>query len=625
MLINKIRTLCLGFLFWSPIVVFSQELQNYNGSFSLNTIEGNAHYFFSIDKNDTIKNGSFEFQKLNIKNLLQSNDKSYRFKGSFSNNKTNGLWTFQFNNFENSSVTNINNYQYVTNVNGIQTEFVGDFNDGQLTNTWSLQKKKIKNASLDTITFSSSISFNNNIPQQTFKIKNENFELVGRTLENGLAHDVWELYAIDVIDKVESWEFNNGLLKSVSFFTDDTEKNISIHKKTENLDTIQLHDKYLDLLHFKLNFQKNSSNSNTANLLKENIELYDKLLKVVSKLNNSQNYQSFFKVTVPVFPINNEELSGLNKITENYNKASEIIKNLRQNSKFTIFLLSDNENAKSLNQSVKLIDEDVLKPISQLVKFKSKNILRYISRDNLINKLWLTSNQKSVYKKLNITHQKSDLQTILTLSDTSLKKLDDIKSAFEAEIEEQQTAALEKQIVIKYKEFNNIVKSDTTKTIFKDASLLLKQNIEQKITHFSSIKNIAQKTTYGKELINCFENYNKVAEMTSSTIPQHLEKIKKEYVNSVWNPFTATTMDEVIKKRILSAYENVLLPYFFSSFEQDFNCNDANNWLNIVNATNQRMLTIKDEDTRKIERKLKKETNPKVILDYLNIKETTQE
>ena len=78
-------------------------------------------------------------------------------------------------------------------------------------------------------------------------------------------------------------------------------------------------------------------------------------------------------------------------------------------------------------------------------------------------------------------------------------------------------------------------------------------------------------------------------------------------------------MDETVKRRILSAYTNVLIPYYLKNITQGLPCENAPQWIELVNKTYDRMLELREEDTRKMERKLKKEEDPLVVLQRFKI------
>ena len=84
-------------------------------------------------------------------------------------------------------------------------------------------------------------------------------------------------------------------------------------------------------------------------------------------------------------------------------------------------------------------------------------------------------------------------------------------------------------------------------------------------------------------------------------------------------------MDEDIKKKITSAYSKILEPYFLTEIEQHISCETIEDLNNTITATYKKVLELKDQDTKKLERKLKKEKNPVTVLEMLNVQNTTKQ
>ena len=79
-------------------------------------------------------------------------------------------------------------------------------------------------------------------------------------------------------------------------------------------------------------------------------------------------------------------------------------------------------------------------------------------------------------------------------------------------------------------------------------------------------------------------------------------------------------MDERVKKRITAAYNNVALPYLLTTINEKISCENVAQIKDLYEQLHVRMLELREEDTSKLERKLRKEDNPKVVLQSFNLK-----
>ena len=78
-------------------------------------------------------------------------------------------------------------------------------------------------------------------------------------------------------------------------------------------------------------------------------------------------------------------------------------------------------------------------------------------------------------------------------------------------------------------------------------------------------------------------------------------------------------MEEVVKKRIIDAYEDILVPHLLETVQNRLDCDNAEAIVLIFDRLYRRMLELRDEDTSKLERNLKREQDPDDILVLFGI------
>ena len=129
---------------------------------------------------------------------------------------------------------------------------------------------------------------------------------------------------------------------------------------------------------------------------------------------------------------------------------------------------------------------------------------------------------------------------------------------------QQEAIELEKEMIAQRDRLNDLVNSIQNDSIpgrYYDAVKKLKDDLEIKLSEYAAIDNVDQKLNIAKELVGCFQLFGRAGEMVLK-LPEQQNQIKQKYTDAVWNPFIATVMDEMVKKRIVAAYENVLVPLF---------------------------------------------------------------
>ena len=78
-------------------------------------------------------------------------------------------------------------------------------------------------------------------------------------------------------------------------------------------------------------------------------------------------------------------------------------------------------------------------------------------------------------------------------------------------------------------------------------------------------------------------------------------------------------MSEEVKKRITDAYHKVLIPHVLKEVKSNLTCGAAGEWNILLAQVHERMLKMRREETSKLERKLKKEQDPGVVMQLFNV------
>jgi len=627
----------------------AQEIQIYNGPLQIEKYNGQATYSYKLVDNDTVLHGDFTVLRSNLQELLQKQDYSFQFKGAFVDGTANGPWKFQFGEFNSKSQSEVIDYQYRVLVSGIQKSASGKIQMGKPNGKWTILEEQIKNSEISSTLFKSIVSFDNGVPQQNFSINNENYTLVGRFLRDGIAHDEWSLFPTNGMDQSESWDFKEGILQTIRVDVDNDHKTIKAYQayngetKVINLDAgyikaleIQLSQVDIDILH----------HNSLPELLKENAARYQEVDGILSELGKSE-FLPEFKVKVPYYPLDSLDVLKVDSIVSYYKKANELSESIIHNSQLNILKLSDVNTAYQYN-TVLHLKENYLKPIQEIVSYDSLGILEYTSRKQLINHVFPAGMPKS---KMDIKMQIDSFEssksysipsTALTNStNTNIENIEavakmgydgilaianEVKETLAQEKRQNELASLEEEIILQNDSLVTFIDAVNDSIPLKHANSL--QQIElfasKTLNDYSKVKSAQNRLTAARSTVNCLKNLNGLSN-TVSQMPVYKTTIQESYTDRIWNPFMATLMDEDIKKKITSAYSKILEPYFLKEIEQHLSCGTMETLNGNIKATYTKILELKDKDTKKLERKLKKEKDPVKVLELLNVQNTTEQ
>ena len=631
-------SLCL-FTFFVGFYGQSQIRQPYSGPFQLESYTGNANYTYKLVDGDTILDGTFQMKRSNLEALLQKSDSSFSISGNFSNDYPNGDWRFQFGEFKSDSTTQVVDFQYKLNVDGVQNEALGNIAMGKPDGQWQFNINQIKNSEIAQVLFKSTIQFDNGVPQKSFQIQNENSTLVGRFLRDGLAHDQWTLYVEDDLDAVETWLFSNGLLKSIEYTENGQKNEITVYStQPKNTKSITMDSRYFQILKVKASKEKNASvlEQKMNALLKENAKQYEKINVLLEELSESSSFYPDFKVQVGHYPLDSIEQVQLASIKDFQGQSKTIVDDFLGNTQLNILSLSD-ERANYLYEVVKAIFANYVEPLNKLVSYDKEEMVELVTRSELISNLWpnglpgkelvLDISNAPTYIGPNAEQydfgkiSMSSLEQIAAYSGNALEVITkELNAKLAIDKRQQEYQNIEEQLIQKRNELTSVVDS-TQASISGEYSTALK-NIQSfadtRLASYSNMQEGSPKLELGRKLVGCFDKLNALANSVAMQ-PQRSTEIEEKYLDAIWNPFMANIMNEEVKKRITASYRKVLLPYYLEQTSTALSCDNANSLIQAFDQTHERMLQLRDEETKKLERKLKREQDPLVVMQLFNL------
>lgn len=617
-----------------PLSTFGQELKTYEGPLQVGPYQGKAVYQYSIIDLDTVFNGDFQLRKSNLETLMEQKDSSFGFTGYFDKGVANGPWEFQFGEFNTNNQSQVVDNEYRVLISGVQEIGTGDLAQGKPDGTWTYTINQIKDSQIEKTLFKSTISFDEGVPQQNFQIENDTSVLVGRLLRDGLAHDEWSFYGTETVDDMENWFFDDGLLRSVQMESDE----ISIfNADLPSYQAIELDAGFIALLESVMDSE--NGKSHIANLLEQHLGYYQKINNVLGYLGNPE-FKPNMKVRVPHYPLDSLQNKTLEQIASDYKVAADLSKTILENSHLNIVKRTDSEALFYYNATEK-INEEFLNPLKTLVSHINLDIVQHQPIPELLNRLWPNGKPSTAIRVTNdkgetrvfslpssgeFEYEGDDLLSVGAMATYARMSLEYIKGSLASRLTNdeqlQMLNGLEEELI----ELNNGLERemDSVSGLSSDyvtALDQLKRLADSSLTTYADIENPNEKLEYGRGIKACLSELTALAQNIKS-IPARREEIKQEYTDAVWNPFMANVMEEEVKKRIVGAYEDVLIPYFIDTVTENVSCTNAGQLNDQMENTHQIILDLRHKDTKKLERKLRREKRPQAVLTLLQEQST---
>ncbi len=633
-------------LMCSTAVLLGQNL-HFEGPYKAGIYKGDASFEYNLVDGDTLLNGKFTLQRSDLDSLLEGADYAFFFDGAFEKGYPEGFWRFELGKYRSDGETRIVDGQYRVNVNGVKREAYGIIRKGRPDGQWIFMVNQIKNSALDQTRFRSVFSFEDGVPQKSFRIENDSSTLVGRFLRNGFAHDVWTLYSKMDASTAENWHFIEGRLTKIETETDGQVETIAIYDSEANPSkTIILDARYIALVQLRLHRGNGAGLiGRMSRLLNENAENYQQIDTILSELGRS-SFVPQLKVTAPYFPLDSLERARLDSIASWFKKSEAISRSLLNDPQLNILKRSD-EEVDFKYEVVKVISEKFLGPLKQFAEYREQGVLEFAARDELVAGLWPGQNPSTTIEvEINTTGEKrtytgpegidldfddyQGLASVYKLAQYTYLSLQSIAHTLNdklAKEKRQQTfIALEKQMIAQADSLGKQADSAQTKISRPSLEALatIRKLAEDELANYSQIEATDAKLVFAQDLIGCLEDLNNLTRSITA-LPARQDSIQEAYSDAVWNPFTATIMNEDVKKRITAAYRDILVPNFLDRVQTAISCENARELHLLFENSYRRLLELRNEETSKLERKLKREKNPETIIQLFNIQSATEE
>lgn len=592
----------------------------------------------------------FRFQCLNPQSLLNGLDPYVKVEGQFNKGLPDGAWYLSFGSLSSSGKSSAQAYRYFLKTSGTQHNAFGEMKEGLPDGEWIQEVVDIENSQVIEQLFKSSVTYAKGVPQKSFSIENEQSILMGRLLRDGTAHDEWEVFSKQNPSEKEYWHFAEGELTRI-VRQDEAGMDTVSFAWGDKLETMKLPfaEQFLQLVHVwkqvltPVDKHKSLSMAmpkaaEIEKLMTEYFRLRENVDTIFQELNRRYDPGSLL-VQAPVFTWKRGEVVALDSLCRAAKRSEEMSRSLLSNTQLQMLKLTS-EEAAFFYELVHFLQQTYLQSIASVCTLYEQDLLKHVPRNRLSEYLFPES---SLGNEVQVGYQHDGTERFRTWDGPALQSHEDgvdkmlnvaryIESTLASVRQilyktltirerEEKLSAYEAQLIAQVNNLQLFTDSLILHAHVAKDSVLLK-NIHsaavQELSSYSQQESTPAKLEQAKALVRCFR---RLPSLASAVAHLHLEMndIDSLYTERVWNPFTVTLMDEKVKKRITASYFNHVVPYLRAEVKTKLTCGKAQKLAVLFEALHKRMYEMREEDTTKIERKLRGEENPQVILEIFKI------
>ncbi len=579
--------------------------------------EGYATYEYTVNGKDTILDGDFEFNGPILDTFTAAQRTYFSMKGHFSKNKPADDWQFNRTNVSGLNKTTFNENFLRINTVAKKHQISGSFNSNKASSNWRHDIISIADGQNAGTIFTAEIQERRD-NNKLLSIESSDCQLSGRINKTNLADSTWKWLQKNDTTYVQ-WQFEKGLLIEVS----NKEKSWSVDDKEETLaaskiNTVPLNQEYIDVLTLKLGLVDDNISNKVCISVLHALDSLEKVRKEFFETLN-QSYSTPLTFRLPYFELSDSETIKLDSIASFYALMDSLFSEVYGIKEPALFKKNFPEVVPLLD-TINLLYSIEFKAVEKINSLNNSGVISYFNRDRLARYV-LSKNQP-----LNTAQRDSlfNLQTFINHNKLALLQLKGLKERIMTlnDIRQKQKSllALEKKMLDKNEIFKIAIDSAllVTPQKYTDGLNAIQSFRDSLTQQYWRAPSALEKLIIAEKNLTCFDNLLALTHLMYKQ-PEEERKITQLYTESAFNLFTSTDIEYVAKKRIVSAYSERLIPYFYNTLLPEISCENVTTAYSIISKSALRMQELKEEETQEIEKKLAKRLSNSEILSVLGV------
>lgn len=579
--------------------------------------EGYATYEYTVNGKDTILDGDFEFNGPILDTFTAVQRTYFSMKGHFSKNKPADDWQFNRTNVSGLNKTTFNENFLRINTVAKKHQISGSFNSNKASANWRHDIISIADGQNAGTIFTAEIQERKD-NNKLLSIESSDCQLSGRINKTNLADSTWKWLQKNDTTYVQ-WQFEKGLLIKVS----NEEKSWSVDDKKETLaaskiNTVPLNQEYIDVLTLKLGLVDDNISNKVCISVLNTLDSLEKVRKEFFETLN-QSYSTPLTFRLPYFELSDSETIKLDSIASFYALMDSLFGEVYGIKEPALFKKNFPEVVPLLD-TINLLYSIEFKAVEKINSLNNSGVISYFNRDRLARYV-LSKNQP-----LNTAQRDSlfNLQTFINHNKLALLQLKGLKERIMTlnDIRQKQKSllALEKKMLDKNEIFKIAIDSAllVTPQKYTDGLNAIQSFRDSLTQQYWRAPSALEKLIIAEKNLTCFDNLLALTHLMYKQ-PEEERKITQLYTESAFNLFTSTDIEYVAKKRIVSAYSERLIPYFYNTLLPEISCENVTTAYSIISKSALRMQELKEEETQEIEKKLTKRLSNSEILSVLGV------
>ena len=643
----KLRLVLL--LQFCSLLGMAQQKAKYQGEYRWNQFHGLAEFeYLPIPPDSMVMDGEFSFSSKSDPDsrIFEKN----RVNGTYSKNLKTGRWNYRHETYQ-VRVQDVQDFKLDAQLLGTQINLEARYKNGIPDGKWVFEEIYFNGQSKETRTFTDELLFKNGVLSDKLEIRfrdqNRSQFIRGKFLPNGVMDGEWVLvYAQDERLVSEVRNYKNGFLlalKKRDLLSDQILEEVVFFETLNRLNKIEsgtnsgfrLADQVFGL-EYADGFFSSSSKA------KAQLAANDFMSQFFQNLLRYENAYLTEKGKLVQVPIHTRRM--VYEFSRHQQRMIEILPNFYQEVKSNAnrYLIEEsfelNKNSSAAMARAFAIYQTLaqkLESLEELVQLlRTKNIQFHDVSQIVPNHPEIFQAQIPFTYTFAGNEQQDRLEFDLAGFETDFfDGLESYLRQIGRAIQKEQKIVDESLYVIRQdSELLDIEKQITQRAASVQAlyqqypenefvqavrEQVLETYVEQLKSQFSAQNQFEVKKEIGQRILSQFtELESAFGELLEfHTYP---EQVDQAYMEEVFNPFTYSRYDQRIKPKLYDSYEE-LVNYYKSQLKASQTGNEVRRWIRKIRVASLRLLDLKDQDTKKLERSLNRQNQISKIESLLGL------
>ena len=642
----------------SSMTAYTQKTERYVGHHALEQLgQGSATFDYYLKKQDTIFDGVFQYDQLSKENTKRIQS-IISYKGEFSKNKLQGEWTYSMKNIESIGEQRAEGFDLISSTSGNEFLLSADFDKDHPKGNWQIIKRDFLTSKPADTLYRSKLKFTKKHVKERFTVDHKNVKIAGSFNNKGLLNGEWKIIHRDQEQNIiEIRDYEDGAIKKHYFkvngqkvFVDYLGLDMSKEKSEETWEDVAYDELYVAVLELAniSTYQIDESDDRLDQLASFSTDMIRDAFMEYHQYKDVDIWESVAKnkvvhfnknsVSLRRYPFSAQEAEAIDALEDDFLFIKEKLREFEDEEMMEIGEYQY-KTLRKTDEIYQLINIK-LAQLEKNVSITQSDALEYLKREELDHKIFEEINfpeminaefkdeQLKIKTGLPLSFDAdnfklSDLvdfmhklqQRVASLDAEAQKKLDELlKQTKLNEIEDELIEKRDKALAV----YAQDTKKDAFNAYHQSAAENAGEFVRDKFRQYASLS-LDEKKSRIDEFIACFDAVIDLYHLQSE-IPSRLDRIEELYTRTVWNPYTYSDMDETVKKRIFVAYDEILIPFLLEHINKEINCKDIPRNINNFKRLYDRMVELREQDTKDIERQVKKENDPLMLFKLLSIK-----